>query len=47
MSNRVDPDETAHYEPYYLDLRCLQTLLSSHVAVKEFNHFEDLIDWLG
>ena len=24
MSNSVDPDETAHYEPSHLDLRCLQ-----------------------
>ena len=24
MSNNVDPDETAHYVPSHLDLRCLQ-----------------------
>ena len=24
MSNSVDPDETAHFEPSHLDLRCLQ-----------------------
>ena len=24
MSNSVDPDETAHYKPSHLDLRCLQ-----------------------
>ena len=24
MSNSIDPDETAHYEPFHLDLRCLQ-----------------------
>ena len=24
MSNCVDPDETAHYEPSHLDLCCLQ-----------------------
>ena len=24
MSNSVDPDEIAHYEPSHLDLRCLQ-----------------------
>ena len=23
MSNSIDPDETAHYEPSHLDLRCL------------------------
>ena len=27
MSNNVDPDETAHYEPSHLDLRCLQNPL--------------------
>ena len=24
MPNSVDPDETAHYEPSHLNLRCLQ-----------------------
>ena len=24
MSNSIDPDETAHYEPSHLDLYCLQ-----------------------
>ena len=24
MSNSIDPDEMAHYEPSHLDLRCLQ-----------------------
>ena len=24
MPNSIDPDETAHYEPSHLDLRCLQ-----------------------
>ena len=24
MTNSVDPDETAHYEPSHLDLSCLQ-----------------------
>ena len=27
MANRVDPDETAHYEPSHLDLHCLQKYL--------------------
>ena len=36
MSNSVDPDEMAHYEPSHLDLCCLQkNLLLSPVAVKE------------
>ena len=27
MSNSVDPDEMAHYEPSHLDLCCLQKLI--------------------
>ena len=27
MSNSVDPDEMAHYEPSHLDLRCLQKFI--------------------
>ena len=34
MSNSVDPDETAHYEPSHLDLRCLQNAILSPMAVK-------------
>ena len=34
MSNRVDPDETAHNEASHLDLRCLQNLLLQPMAVK-------------
>ena len=26
MSNNVDPDETAHYEPSHLDLNCLHRI---------------------
>ena len=33
MSNSIDPDETAHYEPSHLDLRCLQ----KHIAEKELS----------
>ena len=29
MSNSIDPDEMAHYEPSHLDLGCLQVLLVS------------------
>ena len=39
MSNSVDPDETAHYEPSHLDLCCLQKpiiITSSSERVKEF-----------
>ena len=34
MSNSVDSDETAHYEPSHLDLCCFKSLLLSPVAVK-------------
>ena len=37
MTNSVDPDETAHYEPSHLDLRCLQKPFIMPVAVKELN----------
>ena len=38
MSNSVDPDETAHYEPSHLDLRCLQkSLVLSTMTVKELS----------
>ena len=35
MSNSVDPDKTAHDEPSYQDLRCLQK--PTIMAVKELN----------
>ena len=35
MSNSIDPDETAHYEPSHLDLCCLQKLILSPMAMKE------------
>ena len=35
MSNSVDPDEMAHYEPSHLDLCCLQKPILSPMAVKE------------
>ena len=28
MSNSIDPDETAHYEPSHLDLCCLQKIIN-------------------
>ena len=36
MSNSVDLDEMAHFEPSHLDLCCLQKPLLSPVAVKEW-----------
>ena len=38
MSNRVDPDETVHYEPSQLDRRCLQKPIIIPMAVKELNN---------
>ena len=35
MSNSVDPDETAHYEPSHLDLRYLQMPVLSPLEVKD------------
>ena len=35
--NSVDQEETAHDEPFYLDLRCLQSHLFSIVALQELN----------
>ena len=34
MTNSVDPDETAHYEPSHLDLHCLQKHLSWSTRLK-------------
>ena len=38
ISNSVDPDETANYEPSHLDLCCLQNTLLLSLAVKELKH---------
>ena len=35
MSNSIDPDEMAHYEPSHLDLCRLQKPIIMPVAVKE------------
>ena len=32
MSNSVDPDEMAHYEPSHLDLCCLQMPITRIIA---------------
>ena len=45
MSNSVDPDETAHYEPSHLDLCCLRkpiniTRGSKRVEEKLCSHWE-------
>ena len=39
MSNSVDPDETAHYEPSHLDPCCLQKPIIARVKV-----FSDAVD---
>ena len=49
MSNSIDPDETAHYEPSHLDLHCLQKPIiiaggSERVNVKvEWIHLVDFL----
>ena len=35
MSNSIDPDETAHYEPSHMDLCCSQKPIIMPIAVKE------------
>ena len=43
ISNSIDPDETAHYEPSHLDLHCLQKPMLLPIAVKVLTVFaEDL-----
>ena len=39
MSNSIDPDEMAHYEPSHLEICCLQKPILSPVAVKELNEY--------
>ena len=39
MSNSVDPDETAHYEPSHLDLRCLQKSIIIVLGRKELRPY--------
>ena len=34
MTNSLDPDEMAHYEPSHLDLHCLQRYLFWSVGLK-------------
>ena len=34
MTNSVDPDETAHYEPSHLDLHCLHSYLFWSKGIK-------------
>ena len=34
MANSVDPNETARYQPSYLDLHCLQRYLNWSVGMK-------------
>ena len=37
MSNRVDPDETTHYEPSHLNLCCLQKPINIAYGSKRVN----------
>ena len=43
MSNSVDPDETAHYEPSHLDLLCLpKTFIIAYVSERVNNYAHSL-----
>ena len=44
MSNIVDPDEMAHYEPSHLDLRCLQKPIVIAYGSERVN---PLLHWCG
>ena len=48
MSNSIDPDETAHYEPSHLDLCFLQKPIIAHgserVKVSEYKKVHMLIN---
>ena len=39
MANSVVPDKTATYEPYHLDLHCLDRYLFQSVGLKEITEF--------
>ena len=34
MANSIDPDETAHYEPFHLDVHCLHRYLFWSTGLK-------------
>ena len=38
ITNSVDPDETGHYEPSYLDLHCLHKYLYRCTGLKGLSH---------
>ena len=46
MSNSVDPDETAHYEPSHLDLRCLQMPIIIAYGSERVNVFREAAELL-
>ena len=37
MANNVIPEEMAHYEPFHLDLHCIQKYLSWSTGLQGFN----------
>ena len=43
MSNSIDPDETAHYEPSHLDLRCLQKPIIAYGSEKAMSKCSDIL----
>ena len=38
MANRVDPDETARYEPSHLDLHCLHKYMLMYAGLNGFTN---------
>ena len=47
MSNNLDPDKTAHYEPSHLDLCCLQKpiiIVCDSEIVKELNNLNKYVN---
>ena len=42
MANSVDPDETAHDEPFHLDIHCLHRYLFRSVRLKELRGIDTI-----
>ena len=47
MSNSLDPDETAHYEPSHLDLRCLQKPITIAYGSERVKSIKSNKPWKG
>ena len=46
MSNNVDPDETAYYEPSHLDLCCLNKPIIIACGSERVNYLSVILIWL-